>query len=354
MTLVSIVGDFYSSVLPLFFELHPQIERHIIVYDDFKTDVEHARDIFDGTKRFIKTNKLPIETYTVKLDEDSKESIERAISGIVVLCPKMEEIYVNVTDGLANIALLMSHKYLDKGMNFLTYDRYDNTYNLLNKDTMQQHSMQRNMTIEEHFMLKNIKVVHENSTQLAKKYAYELVEYFEYFDANAEGFIQTFPNKKELLDTANGFLYEFYIYNLLKDLNHDDIRVGIKVEEPSNEFDILILKENHLHMIECKFQEYPKKVDLLYKLDSVRSTLDDESKVMLVSHEEFYDIQRDNENYHPTTLYKRANMKRIYLRGSPLKDVERFIREVDQIFELKTQNLDAILANRIKPKLIKG
>ena len=73
MTLVSIVGDFYSSVLPLFYEFSPRIKKYIIVYDDFKADVEHARNIFDGTQKFIKEYDFSIETYTVQIDEDSKE-----------------------------------------------------------------------------------------------------------------------------------------------------------------------------------------------------------------------------------------------------------------------------------------
>ena len=38
MTLVSIVGDFYSNVLPIFYHFKDDIKNYIIIYDDYRQD----------------------------------------------------------------------------------------------------------------------------------------------------------------------------------------------------------------------------------------------------------------------------------------------------------------------------
>jgi len=38
MVLVSILGDFHSSILPIFFEFKHKLTHHIILHDDSKYD----------------------------------------------------------------------------------------------------------------------------------------------------------------------------------------------------------------------------------------------------------------------------------------------------------------------------
>ncbi len=358
MTLVSIVGDFPSSVLPLFYELHPKLKHHIIVYDDFRMDILKAQQIIKGTKKFVEINNLPIQTHTLQIDEDNTQSLQKIVNNIFNVCDNPYNIFVNATDGLANIALFLANKTLSKGVSFLTYDRYDNTYNLFNDKGMQTHTIEKNMRIREHFLLKNISIDTFSDLSLAHKYEADLIEIFEGYNGDVEEYLRV--NHKHcdyLCTTPVGFLYEFYIYNLLKGLAHDDIAVGVKVRERYsnasemlNEFDILIQKDNHLHMIECKYKKTLGYVDLVYKMDSVRSTLDDESKIMIVTNKSVYDEQKDRDDFIPTAPFKRANAKKIYMRGSPIKDIERFIREVDAVFNLQTPDIKSVIQNRPKLK----
>jgi hypothetical protein len=39
MTLISIIGDFHSSILPISYNFKEQMDKHIIVYDDAKCDI---------------------------------------------------------------------------------------------------------------------------------------------------------------------------------------------------------------------------------------------------------------------------------------------------------------------------
>ncbi len=351
MTLVSIVGDFYSSVLPVFYEFHTKITNHVIVYDDYRADVLKAKQIIAGTRAFTEKNSLGINTYTLQIDEDSIESIEKIENYLYALEQNKEDIYINATDGLANIPLYLAHKMLPQGVRFISYDRFDNSYNLLTQEYMHTHRIKNSLDIATHFLLKNINIEAQSSKQTAKEYEKDLFNIFYNYQGDVPRYLEQ-ANKTSayLQQTQVGFLYEFYIYNLLKDLNHDDISIGVKVDESCtttsgmhNEFDILIMKENHLHMIECKFRKQLPMVDLVYKMDSVRTVLDDESKIIILTNEEFYNKQTDAPNFHITPLHKRANAKKIYMRGSPRHNIARFIREVDQIFKLKTKNIEKII-----------
>jgi len=65
MVLVSIIGDFYSSILPLFYEYKDKITQHVIIYDDFKNDTITARKIINGTCRFIENNNLEVTIHPI-------------------------------------------------------------------------------------------------------------------------------------------------------------------------------------------------------------------------------------------------------------------------------------------------
>ncbi|UCN01264.1 DUF1887 family protein [Sulfurimonas sp. SWIR-19] len=357
MTLVSIIGDFHSSVLPVFYEFQNKIKAHIIVYDDARSDTLKAHKIYKGTKRFIQEKKIPIKSYLLKIDEDSQHDLESIKDNILAICEDGSEIVINATDGLANIALYLSSKLLSQGVKFIIYDRFDNSYNLLDEKGMKSYAIEHSMKINEHFMLKDIEIVSQENLDFARSIEQELVNFFEGCHGEKYLYKKYFSSNDKISKTQNGFLYEYYIYNLIKGLNYDDIALGVKIVDTYsqtnavyNEFDLLIMKENHLHMIECKFIDpLENKVELLYKLDSVRQTLDDDSSLMLLSNEPFYNEEKDNQYFMINSVYKRSHNKKIYLRGSPVCNTARFIKEVDEIFELRTDSFDTLLKHQKKP-----
>ena len=302
MVLVSIVGDFYSSVLPIFYEYKEQITKHIILYDDYKNDTLSARKIINGTTAFIKQKRLKIKTYSIKIDEDSLLAIKKVIKIIDNYAPDSSDLYLNVTDGLANIAVLLSQEYLSRGAKILTYDRYDNEYNILTKESMQSYTMQTCIPIREHFMLKDIEIVSIEGEAIANKYEKELNIFFE--GCEADRLLYKEFNKRDMIikNTPTGLLYEQYIYNLISTLSYDDILLGVKIRDRrgdgvfvENEYDILVMKENHLHMIECKYLKILDTSSLLYKLDSVRESLDE------------YNETEEMQNYLQNRLALQAN-----------------------------------------------
>ena len=50
MTLVSVIGDFFSSVAPVFYEFKDKIDTHIIISDDSKRDDRLAKKFQKGVK----------------------------------------------------------------------------------------------------------------------------------------------------------------------------------------------------------------------------------------------------------------------------------------------------------------
>jgi hypothetical protein len=356
MTLVSIVGDFHSCVLPMFYHMRHKLDSHVIIYDDFRQDVVQAKKIINGTGAFIEKYNLPINSHKMQIDEDSVASIANIVSELLKLEDDATQIYINATDGLANISLLLFHALFKYGVCFVVYDRYDNSYNLLQNETMKKVIIEESIPILDHFLLRDIHTHPTQDAEVAKGFEQELLDLFELFGGDKKAYLEVFP-KTELFKQSSqiGLLFEMYVYNLLKDLSHDDISIGIKAHDIyssatalENEFDILIMKRNNLHMIECKFQEEIDKTNLIYKADSVRTLIDDESKIIILSNEAVYDKQQDIQSPFTKGEFKRANAKKIYFRGSPMQNVDRFVKEVDKIFALKTPNIDEILAQRKK------
>jgi len=350
MILVSIVGDFYSSILPLFYEYKDKITKHIIIHDDYKNDIIHARKIISGTTSFIQKNRLDIKTYSIKIDEDSLNAIDKVTDILKSYTDDYEDFHINITDGLANIGVLLSNGFLPHGATILTYDRYDNEYNTLTKNSMQTHKMKSSIPIRDHFMLKNIEILSIEGTSIAKQHEKDLNIFFEKYEADKVMYQCSTEVNHLLKKTPVGFLYEQYIFNLLKDLNHDDILLGVKIKDKQlddifleNEYDILIMKNNHLHMIECKYMKILDTTALLYKLDSVRGSLDEDANIFIVTDSDYYNEIQDLPNAKIAPNYKRAFAKKIFLRGSPRNHIETFIREIDKNFSLETKDIDIII-----------
>ena len=360
MILVSVVGDFYSSVLPLFYEFKDKISTHIVIHDDYRSDVIAAKKIINGTLAFTKKYDLNIKSFVIKMDEDSFNAASQVNELIANHVKRYEDLYINITDGLANIGVLLSNEFRAKGANIITYDRYDNEYNLLTLDSMQTYKMQTSIPIKDHLLLKNIEVVSTQNSDFALKHERALHLFFEKYEADRTLYMQDPECNDTLLQKPTGFLYEYYIYNLIKELHFDDILLGVKVKDNrlddiylENEYDILIMKDNHLHMIECKYLKLLDVTALLYKLDSVRETLDEDANIMIVSDFDIYSETLNRSNIDISQTYKRAFAKKIAVRGSPTKCVKTFIKDVNDTFILKTDNIEDIYAKKINFSSVK-
>jgi hypothetical protein len=304
------LGDFHSSILPISYEFKEKISKHIIVYDDSGHDVKKSWRMLRGQKAFMESlpdnSKKKYEIVTMQIDEDSYESINGCFERILNMVSSPEKIYLNTTDGLSSIAIVLSSRFLDAGAKVISYDRYANTYNLHTSNNMVKHSIEHNMDIASHLLLKGYKllsVTEKNELQQRKEIIFKLVknlarykEFTTLIQNNKAFNLAAYDDYRELLEKINmadnkgfiqGTVFEEYIYHLIKDnFDFDDVWTGVKVEyddRVENEFDILMIKDNHLHTIECKLVNGLNGEHFVYKTELIKDYLDDDGKAMILS-----------------------------------------------------------------------
>jgi len=315
MTLVSIVGDFFSSVVPVFYYYKDEIDTHIIISDDSKRDDLYARKFFNGVENFTKQNNLNIKNFYYTIDEDSIESLTKAIE--FMKKNQKGDLYLNITDGFATLNTIFSNKLLPSGAKVISYDRYDNEFHLISTQGIQKIKITNSPSIKEHFLLKDVKVCKTSKKDFALEYQDEIESLFKDHYKEYRSFIKYLSYKSKLphkLDYPNmykifglmdywdsnlehinfqpmtGDMYEYFTYLQIKDLDFDDIEIGVNIKDfvdnewYENEFDILLMKDNHLHMIECKFKRYVDNIsNLIYKYSSLKRFVDDDAKIIILS-----------------------------------------------------------------------
>jgi hypothetical protein len=302
MTLISILGEFHSSTLPIFFEFKDKIKHHIIIHDNNKNDKQNANKLIHSQQEFLKNTKIKLTKITI--DKDNYDNIINVYDYIIKNTEDSKRIYLNATDGLNSVALVLSNKILDYGANVIVYDKYTNRYSIHTKDQMTQHTISNNIGIENHLHLKGYNLIEYTKYEILKKrkktifkLTKNLTEY--------KRFVIAYPNETskynyyyQLIRTLNipkrqikmfleGIVFEEYIYWLIKDNTEvDDIITSASIEfdsEFKNEIDVLFIKNNHLHGIECKFTKNFKGSEYVYKADSIMDHLDDDGKYMLLN-----------------------------------------------------------------------
>lgn len=369
MVLVSILGDFHSSILPVLYEVKDKIKSHILIYDDFQRDVDKANNIIEGISKFKNKHNLNFKNSHYKIDEDSKNSISSLINIFNMHIDRFEDLYINTTDGHATINTLLSIELVPKGAKIIVYDRFDNHINLISKDNnVEILGISNVIPIKDHFLLRNIEVKSYEDKNFAEKYKDEIINIFKKYQKEFQKFksyafknkilnekgYSSFPNiapliKKMGLEDLNknqvlitGGLFEFYIYLLLTQLDLDDIEVGMILHDPlnvdgyiPNEFDILFMKNNHLHMIECKNTSNYKLENLVFKYIALQDIIDEDSKMGMVLTNIGYKRNLNFKDFTKDMPYKRAYSKSIMIRGNIFGKEEEFLEDVKKHFNLR-------------------
>ncbi len=328
MVLVSILGDFHSSILPIFFEFKEKLTHHIILHDDSRFDTEHTKKLLKAQEDFLEKyedenlQKLGFKIKDLAVNEDSYEDILKTFETIKSCITNPNDLYLNATDGHSSVGIILANKILELGGNVLVYDRYANTYNLHKKNSMSKHTVTKIIDIKHHLKLKGYELIsYTNRFTLEKRKPYikEITKDLAQF----KNFTTTYkPNHKksyyrdliEKLENTReqfvkGGIFEEYIYWLIKDnFEFDDVMTGVTVEfekDVYNEIDILMMKDNHLHTIECKFTDNFKTNEYLYKTDSIIDAIDDDGKGMIltigqkeIGHQDLARAKKDNINFY--------------------------------------------------------
>lgn len=129
----------------------------------------------------------------------------------------------------------------------------------------------------------------------AKPMLWELLELFEQAGlCRIDGRRLSFPDQQARF-VANGGWLEMHTYKistqLKKDCRIQDVACNITIQRHpagktpvKNEIDVGLIRDNRLHLIECKTKRFEKDADVLYKLDSLRDLIGGlQGRAMLVS-----------------------------------------------------------------------
>ena len=365
MILVSILGDFHSSFLPMFFEFKDKIEKHIIVHDDSKYDVTQLKKVIKGQIDFLngygKFTLINYEIVPLSIDEDSYDAIFKCYEMIIKYSENPKDIYLNTTDGLNSISIILSSKFLKYGSNVIAYDRHANTYNLHTKSSMIKYTINHNMDIKNHLKLKGYDLIgyaDKHVLNERKEAIYMLMEdsknYKEFVNQIGEKSIHNFDGYENYINILRsigelnnmffiqGTVFEEYIYHIIRDnFNFDEVMLGVQIEfekDFRNELDILMIKDNHLHTIECKFVNFISGEHYVYKTNSIIDYLDDDGKAMIIS------IGGENERYLKSGKKRfqftkgdkgRAANGNIKIYQNKVFDIDDFIDSVSSWFDVK-------------------
>jgi flagella basal body P-ring formation protein FlgA len=347
----------------IFYEFKDSLDTHLIVHDNAFKESLASKKTLKALKKFSKSHSLSLKTQEYSVDEDSFESILKLIAHIKSLESNLKNVYINTTDGLSNIGVVLGSKLLNKGVKILAYDMYENSYNLTTNSTIITKKLKSKMSIKEHFALKGLKIrafekkkfAHKNAKQIKKLFESHYEQFVvlkrditsgtkikakKYVDALQiirELNLNTFTQKKEI----TGGLFEWYVYLLVKDLGFDDIEVGVVIEDSfsdsaviRNEFDILLMKENHLNMIECKFTKRIDVSALVYKYSNLINLIDDDGRMIILTDKETYSHDLYEKSKPQLELYRRALLNKILIRGSVIKNREKFLEDVKSYLKL--------------------
>jgi hypothetical protein len=359
----------------MIFEFKEKITKHILVYDDARHIKRQAERIRHGVDYLNDKFGLSIEQYESVIDEDSKKDIDDLIKELFAFADDPHDLFFNATDGPANIGILLSSAILAAGGQVVVYDNLDNTYNLLYKNNMRNLAVLHNMGVHDYCNMMGMRVLDYRRKSEIKRNKKEVVRLFrsygvfsrvrEALGAGERKFpygdrgilkaletIGAIDRDRTIIDRNYlfGGMFEEYIYFLAKRLDVDDIMLGVvvamdKVEESEvrNEFDILMMKENHPLIIECKHKRNLNGDNIIYKYDAIHNDFGPDSKVMIVNISDKQKIRYKNSKI--STSFSRGNINRAFLSNI---DVYHETRINERKFLKRMQRFFGV---RLKPKL---
>lgn len=363
MILVSVIGDYFSSVAPIFYQLKDEINTHIIISDKSERSNKKAHKFKKGVDSFCNKYNFNIRNILYTINEHSFTSIDKSIKFIFDLADK--DIFINTTDGLSFINTYMSLKTLPLGAKIISYDIFDNVYSIVDMGGIKKEKITNSIPIKDHFLLKGIEILESKSEIIPNRYPDEIKLLFTRILGSYIGFKNTYARSNDkfaflfnnedfsnvkrvfkkigLLDKFNkvehfdqmilGDPLEYYVYILAKELRFDDVKVGLKIENDGvkNEFDVLLMKNNHLHVVECKnrrpineYTQYGINLEsLLFKYATLKSIIDDEGKGAIVMTGRLGNVKHEvisrgliyNVAFMSTDIYLKDNIKRFFLEG---------------------------------------
>lgn len=380
MTLLSIVGEDISRIIPLLYAYQDKFKHHILLCDDDASNHARAKSLKKGMMRFSDNNRLAWSVQIATTNEDSASQIEM-VANKQFEC--QGELWLNATDGYPAMTILLSDIVRKEGGKILSYDHFDNDIHTIDSNgEMITEQLSSSIDLESYLTLLNYTIVNKQTnnelisrkTTILELYKDEkkfikirqaiLDYYFNHSsDSSYKHEIKIVELLKELhiLDhnfelipsqqkALQGDIFEEYIFWLTEAMNPDDIAMGVRIDfddesiEPEarkriyNEFDILLMNKNRIYTVECKFSKNLEGLEFIYKYDAIIDYFGKASKAIIANispHlKQHYIGSKTSRNFNHSTL-RRARLAGISVYHESEVDVIKFQNLVRNFFHMK-------------------
>jgi len=372
LTLLSIVGEDISRIIPVLYAYKDQIKHHVLLCDDEPANHERAKTLQKGMQHFSAQHNLGWYTQIASTNEDSASQIE------LVAKKQFEyegDIWLNATDGYPAMSIVLSDFIRKEGGKVLSYDHFDNDLHVIEPDgSMTTAPLGSKLDIESFLTLLDYKILTKQTKsqlQNRKKYIFELYDKVSLFQKVRQSLVAESLGQKDDFDrsmsteilnslqhlnivntnhklikseqkTIQGDLFEEYVFWLCEALNPDDIMMGVRIDfddehhEPRyerrviNEFDILMMHNNRIYTVECKFSKQLEGLEIIFKYDAIIDYFGKASKAVIANIS-----SKPKEPYIGTK--SSSNFKHSTLRRARLAGVS--VYHETQLNPIKFQNL---------------
>ena len=380
MTLLSIVGEDISRITPILYAYKNQIKQHVLLCDDEPANHERAKTLQKGMQKFSATHSLGWYIKIITTNEDSASDIKATAQKQF---DKSETLWLNVTDGYPAVTILLSDLVRKEGGKILSYDHFDNDLHIIESDgRMETTKLSSKIDIESYLTMLNYEIVSKQTKadlSKRKKHIFELYKKETLFKKVRNALVSKslghaydfdLSMSKDILETLHslkivdnnynlirsqqkvlqGDLFEEYIFWLCEALNPDDILMEVKIDfddkrqEPEdqkrvmNEFDILIMHNNRIYTVECKFSQQLEGLGFVYKYDAIIDYFGKASKAIIVNisstHKEAYMNTKASSNFRHSTL-RRARLAGIAVYHETQINVTKFQNLVRNFFHIQ-------------------
>ena len=379
LTLLSIVGDDISRIVPLLYTYKDQIKQHILLCDDDPSNYARAKTLQKGMQKFSAKHTLGWYTKIISTNEDSAEDIKRVAKEQFT---DAGDLWLNATDGYPAITILLSDLVRKERGKILSYDHFDNDLHIIDADGhMTTEKLAGKMDVESYLTLLDYSIVRKTTPkQLAsrKTHIMELYKKESLFKKVRRALVEECHNRPNDFDLSmsgdmlrtlehlgivdgkynlipsqekaiQGDLYEEYTFWLCEALHPDDILMGVIIDfddeksEPmnqyrvTNEFDILMMHNNRIYTVECKFSQQLDGLEFVYKYDAIIDYFGKASKAIIANisskRKEPYLDTKSSSNFRHSTL-RRARLAGVAVYHESQMNVIKFQNLVRNFFHI--------------------
>ena len=308
MEILVVIPKDINNIIPLIFEYKKRIKNIHLIYDTSVCEFEKAMDLKNGLIKLNNKYALNWEIKLYPIDEDKKESISKIAS--------INFQYLFIAENTdVTISILLSNLVLAQNGFIYSYDKGENTYNIISKNDFTNVKIKHNLKLEDYLTMLNYKIEAKttlNNIKNRRKQLFRIMKNLNNLDLNDALTKGDLVSLKALVNGKinEGALFEEYIFwNILR-FDFDEVWLNVKIiseeidkEKIKNEIDILGIKNNTIFICETKkgilapFKQGLKKitpprlgVNIVYKLDSIMSIFGRYSKGLII-----------NLNTHPVT-----------------------------------------------------